>query len=811
MSLFVLGRYSRRAWAAVLLLSTIVFLILFSSSATARRGPTTPHQVTQDDSWHYTSVGNLGLTVTNFGILGQGFNNPDQPSCEYKFRSALESRKDEVEHFSYAGIWVGGVRDGQTKVTTAIMDGVLEQGTDEGGWEFTSSFTEQIEYNPVFEHLAKIDRRFDLSRVPQGIVGYADALDAEIEDGVIQFGSTAWDTMITRSSIREVSPTNPYGQVYDPDAVSHQDLIAAFTDTNTFVPGTGVTIHNHDPLGVHVYLETYAWNFSYADAFAILNYTVTNIPTGWFIAQQDTVMNYGGGVERAYAVGDTVWKGSTIEAPYFGIWLDSSVGNMTYTPDDAYGQSGPGGSWTWYDNLNDYVPERRLAMQYDYDGDAGWAQSYLGVKVLGSESVIGDPMPEEWDTYYHQWTWTGSAFGQEYPMPQDEQSRYDVMGNHIAYGNLPDNPDYQNSWMMLLTCGPMPDMAPGDRYNTALAIVCGRWNGSSLEDDDERRQNLYVNAEWAQIAYNGEDRNGNGELDPGEDRDGDGEITRYILPEPPPSPELVVEAGDRTATLYWNNSPEFTVDPISNKRDFEGYRIYGSPKTVAPDSLEKVWTLLADYDVDYDLDPADEDSTLLGYNTGFEAIELEEPIVVNGVEVNYKWVNHGLKDGWPRELYYAVTSYDRGDPVNGLQSLESNPNNNLTYVFPGTKPAGPDDERVSVYPNPYRGRAAWDGPTGRDRLIWFRYLPARCEVTIFTLAGERVDRFTHNSATYRGDDVQRINSGATANEQRAFSGGEHAWDLLTEDDQEIATGLYVYTVENLDTGDVKTGKFLVIK
>ena len=37
-----------------------------------------------DDYWHYHNVGNLGLTVTNYGILGEGYNNPDQPSCMYK-------------------------------------------------------------------------------------------------------------------------------------------------------------------------------------------------------------------------------------------------------------------------------------------------------------------------------------------------------------------------------------------------------------------------------------------------------------------------------------------------------------------------------------------------------------------------------------------------------------------------------------------------------------------------------------------------------------------------------------------------------
>ena len=42
----------------------------------------------QDEYDKYSSVGNLGLTVTNFGILGNGWNRMENgninPSCQYK-------------------------------------------------------------------------------------------------------------------------------------------------------------------------------------------------------------------------------------------------------------------------------------------------------------------------------------------------------------------------------------------------------------------------------------------------------------------------------------------------------------------------------------------------------------------------------------------------------------------------------------------------------------------------------------------------------------------------------------------------------
>ncbi|MCB2199177.1 hypothetical protein KQI63_07205 [bacterium] len=788
--------------------TSIVFLLLVAAAVSiAADGRPPVRHTAQEDYFHYSSVGNFGLTTTNYGILGEGYNNEDQPSARYKIRFNLF--KESVEHFSFSGIWLGGEKSGVSHVSTAIMDGIFEY--NEGGKEFTSSATDKIEWNPIFEHLAKIDRRFDLSGVHdgEGEVVFGGALNAPIENGLIDFGNgnTAWDSVLTRSSISDASPANSYwryAQFYDPNAISHQDLICAYTDTNTFVPGTGIAIPNHQPLGVHVYQEAYAWNHSFADAFTIVSYTITNIPTGWEFAETDTTVDYGNGIVRTFAPGDTIWKGQPIIAPFFGIWVDASIGNPYYT-DPYNSQGGPGGRWNWYDNLNNFDRDRRMGLQYDYDGDAGWAESYLGVKVLGAE-----PRTEDYDVYYHQWTWRGSSFATDWPMPQNEEERYAVMGTHSAYANIPTSEDYIQSWMMMISCGPMPDMAPGERYNVALAFIAGRWNGGG-NDTEDRRRNLNLNAEWAQIAYNGEDRNGNGVLDAGEDADGDGRITRYILPEAPPSPSMVLVPGDNQVTLYWNDEPESTIDPISNKHDFEGYRIYGAPKTDMPDSLASEWTLLADYDVDYDIEPSDDDTVLVGYNLGLDAVRLDEPVLIDGQEMNYRWVNEGVKNGWPRELYYSITSYDRGDPANNLASLESSVDGNQTYAFPGTPPTEEGDDRIGVYPNPYIGRAAWDGLTGRDRLIWFRHLPPKCEISIFTLAGERVDRFRHDSATYSGEDVARISTGTAPGERRAFSGGEHAWDLLTEDDQEIATGLYIYTVEDLRNGDVKTGKFLVIK
>ena len=95
----------------------------------------------------------------------------------------------------------------------------------------------------------------------------------------------------------------------------------------------------------------------------------------------------------------------------------------------------------------------------------------------------------------------------------------------------------------------------------------------------KERYNLHVNYDWAQKAYNGEDSNRNNILDEGEDTNDNQVLDRYILPSPPPSPNMFVDVGSKKATLYCAENAESFNDPISRERDFEGYKIYGATKT----------------------------------------------------------------------------------------------------------------------------------------------------------------------------------------------------------------------------------------
>ena len=193
-------------------LLTAVLLLLFSQSALS--------QSASDVFDKYTSVGQLGLTVTNFGVLGNGWNRINGrilPSCQYKQHT--ENLREQVEHFSYAGLWIGGIVNGERRVSTAIVDGVFESGQE--GFELIATSGMEIKSS---------------------------------------ISSTSQDSM---------------AQFYSPYAVSHQDLITDFKDFGGN-PSDNLGIPNHTPLGISIHLEAYAWNFTYADAFVLLNYTIKN-------------------------------------------------------------------------------------------------------------------------------------------------------------------------------------------------------------------------------------------------------------------------------------------------------------------------------------------------------------------------------------------------------------------------------------------------------------------------------------------------------------------------------------------------------
>ncbi len=698
----------------------IIPFLLYSQNNHEHFNSATLSKINIRDFTHYTFAGQIGMTVTNYGILGEGYQSCVQPSCRYKLYS--EYKQEQIEHFSYAGLWVGGIKNNQTIVSSAIIDGFVsdEYGSRPAGREFTSS---------------------------------ADSAD------VIKIKST-FNKAIADPVIRELA------SYYDSTAVSHQDMIAEFTDTSQVIPGTDIQIP-HTALGVKVHLETYCWNYPYANSFVILDYTVENI------------------------------SGERIINPYVGIWADNSVGNMNFTSICE-----PGGGWNWYDNRNDFVDSLSLAIQSDIDGDQGWAQSYFGLKYLGSKNAVSE---EGFDVYYDQWPWNGGQISgvNHHLTPIGDNEIYERMSLYPGsdYTTITES----GSWMSLITAGPLGNSVdlqfreviwePGEKINFAFAVVCGLWATDDLTDTEERRGILYENANWAQRAYD----------------------LGYELPGPPPPPNIYVVPGDQKITIYWDNAPEDSsnadaYDPVSQIIDFEGYRIYSGRKT----GVGIGQTLIAQYDIidEFEVPPIG----FINYNTGLDQVRIydedgnptTQEFIVDGdtMVFHYKYVDYDLKNGWPGRNWYSVVAFDYGNAEKEIPSAESAAIK--AYAIPGTVENPGLKREVGVYPNPYRATADWDGFGERDRMIWFTNLPPKSEIRIYTLSGEVIEIIEHNADTYDGSDIRLLND-LVFGKSPKFSGGEHAWDLITRYNQAIAAGLYLFSVEDMETNDISIGKFAIIK
>ncbi len=400
--------------------------------------------------------------------------------------------------------------------------------------------------------------------------------------------------------------------------------------------------------------------------------------------------------------------------------------------------------------------------------------------------------------------------------PNTDDERYERMKSSMEESFYQQNVlRTPGNRMSFLSTGPFRTVQPGESINIVFAMVCAPKSGSDprIEDTDASRYDLVVNSDWAATAYFGEDKNRNGLLDfvgtdSTEDLDGNGQLTRYVLPTPPAPPNLKVVPSSGKVTLYWDDISERSRDLITGYRDFEGYRIYRSKlgDDFQGAGLLSSMRLVGEYDI---VDG-------IGYDTGLDSIILDQPfseIIRNPSSgaadtITYKYFKNfdRLINGW--QYTFAVTAFDSGDASINLSSLESSSLKNATYTFPGTPPNEKQQQKVGVYPNPYRVHAVWDGDFERQRKIYFYNLPADCEIRIYTLAGDLVDSFRHRS-NYSGGDIQWFDKFSGSN--RVMAGGEHAWDLVTADDQAIATGLYLFTVKDLKNGGIQKGKFAVIK
>jgi hypothetical protein len=461
--------------------------------------------------------------------------------------------------------------------------------------------------------------------------------------------------------------------------------------------------------------------------------------------------------------------GPPLRNAWVGIYSELASGpKFAYSgwPPSSAGGGTLGG---WYNKkLMGYVPEARLLTEHYCRSASSLPGScaadvcppYVGIKLLG---IRPDTVSTKQVTMYLANYEPGDT-------TRDEDSeRFNILSTgritppdsllpgFSADGASPNDP------VSLLAVGPFDELLPDSSITVDFAFV----GGNDAAD-------LLANAAFAQLAFD----------------------FNYVIPEPPASPRMAIVPSDGALEVYWDHSSEFDSDPTSpapDGLDFEGYRVYVGRENEA---LARVGQ--------YDL----RDTT--GFDTGLEAVALADSVQIDGSWYHYRQRVTGLKTGFKYQV--AVTAFDTGDDQ--IESLESGVTQNLSQAVPAPSPAEAVSRRVTVFPNPYKVEAQWDtGALVRDHYLWFANLPQRCTIRIYTLAGDLVKSFAFDGATYDGANARGLYDPAAdaATGAPSLSGSLFAWDMITDQGQAAASGLYLYAVEDASSGAVQRGKFLVLK
>ncbi|NOR44280.1 MAG: hypothetical protein GQ534_01745, partial [Candidatus Delongbacteria bacterium] len=289
--------------------------------------------------------------------------------------------------------------------------------------------------------------------------------------------------------------------------------------------------------------------------------------------------------------------------------------------------------------------------------------------------------------------------------------------------------------------------------------------------------------------------------------------------------------------------PEHSIDTFSRRRDFEGYQIQMAPvneKTefadiFTVDKMNYIYENVVEYEEYFDI-PIPKDSLLANpddYLPLFtyagkiwqlipfkENISYHEDHSVDGVYTytatpdtsmieqfgvvyNYKFVLHNKIYG--KENYIAVTASDHGDPITETPSMKSDPTTNSVSIIPSKLTYTTD---VVVFPNPYRDdvdyqNLNWENTDGntwyeQDRRIMFMNLPLRSVLKIYTLAGDLVKTIAHNGNAPTGTVYQQGLYGAY-------------WNFISENNQAAVSGIYLFSVQDVDSDYEFVGKFVIIK
>ncbi len=809
-------------------------------------------------------VGRLWFTITNYGFFG---NQGDLRLLDCLTGTSTSSAEfpggSRVEYLFQGCMWIGGVVDGDTVVST---------GTD--GWA--------------------------------------------VDDFELWPDLGANGEIIKRSTVKG----SPY---YSPNAVSDLDLIATMYDTLTspqFVNADPIDQRPHKPLGLKIVQNSYSWSAGWGQDWIMLDYqivnigrrTLKNIYLGVFVDAdvghpssgayyQDDLSGF-----KVSVPNDLVPScPDTINIAYVSDENgDPKNSNQIFTSTSPTAATGvrvvraPGGLSNVKTSFNWWTPNGNV--------DLDWGPQ----KAPGRQNSSGGLGQPEGDKMKYTY-----LSNQEF----DYDEVFSVI-NQSAAGWLPPlNPqlnaiDIANGYdtRYLVSFGSF-NLSPGDTLPLTLGYIAGEGfhrdpknfadNLPTNKDFENLEGEVFKyqagldfsafagNARWVQRVYDNETLEDTvlcGEPPQRVPRQhGDG-MPDFRGPQPPPPPEsLDFVTGPGEVVIRWfGKNTETALDSFSKIEDFEGYRISLStdgqnyttiasfdkvdwkpyihnkakcrwdPAPAQPLSYEEIQQIYAkkwDTTGTLQIDPErynapspsgssclndlgfdgpgrlpDTSKTALNirfcatcgskskaidtvfyfarqdYNLGLGAAKLY-PDSTNDFQYWYQYKISGL---FPSQSYYiSVAPFDFGSltPNSTIDPLEATPNASakIVYALPTEAQRESLELKISAYPNPYR--IDEDYSHYEDKNLAAGQVQSSKRLNFINLPASCIIRIY----TLDGDLVQEIKH---EKDPAASNAGFDQWNLLTRNTQTVAAGLYLYTVQ--PTGayakeKIHVGKIVIIQ
>jgi hypothetical protein len=182
-------------------------------------------------------ISKVNFSITNKGIFGsQGREEIDSltglpaPSCTFPAGTGLE-------YLFQGSLWIGAVVERPS--TPGVFDTLVSIGND--GW-----------WGDIFEMFPSTPPGGNILMLSKNGVNSKPYYDST--------GSMPFDLGNRRFH-----------------AVSEQDFIAAYYDTNVTSPNPDPFSGQHKPLGLRIIQKSYSWSYEYAQDFILIDFEITNI------------------------------------------------------------------------------------------------------------------------------------------------------------------------------------------------------------------------------------------------------------------------------------------------------------------------------------------------------------------------------------------------------------------------------------------------------------------------------------------------------------------------------------------------------